>query len=874
MSEKYISATRRGITEIAILFASIYLTFIVDVYTLNTWPKRIFVFCYFLIMCHAAIFLKRKFLKDKQLPKHMLAIVGFLAAAVVVLGHNTFFPKAQETTVSLAAVPCEDGSYHEVWLTSMQVDGQEVQLSQLELDANQGWTYSSDYDDYVFYPTDGTDNTNYLTFKETGESIELTFAKNAWSGAVELLANERPVETLSLVGSNDNNESASSCINAVRYYAVWKLALYGVGAWLVIAFCLSVCVSVLNRFNRNKNERNIKKEVLSALILLNAGVLFFSCEQIQPTTLTKVCLLVLTGFSAYCVNRADQDAAMSKYRTRGCSLWIMLISAYASFVSFGQRFFLNGNTRMHGSLSGLFYCISGFLWFLSIIWMLLNSLEWLAAQKRHKQGKPISRRRAWWTLFLSLAVCQLVVLWIMWPGGFPADAIDQLSQVVGVSGFNDWHPVIHTLFEKLILSIVPVAGAITAVQMICFTWILTSIMMFGYDQGVSLMLLTLLGGVFEFLPNQALSWSNVLKDFPFTLALLWGLFLLVHLAIKSQWSTKVTYYICLAIDLFLIMSLRHNGVIPGIFVMVLCVVLTLRYYSSIKWKALASVLGAAILFAIYKGPLFTALNVKPNGMSPYTTMLCAVGSCINKDLPLSDETTKIMERVIPIDDWAEYYSRYHGHDIYWWGRPDGSVPYDTSSISARDAFLVYFEALKRYPDVVIKDRLDGMDIMWDVVQPTDGFNAKAFNFISPFDESALPLNTERLTRNDDGSFVKDTILAKAYYATEYRSINSIMDILLWRTGAYLIAFLVLLLFWWKNQMGRLCWAAVPMLGNIAGSILVLYHQSFRYVYFIQVSVLALIFITVVLKQNWNAIQERKQVEEISDEQSESEEYNG
>ena len=75
-------------------------------------------------------------------------------------------------------------------------------------------------------------------------------------------------------------------------------------------------------------------------------------------------------------------------------------------------------------------------------------------------------------------------------------------------------------------------------------------------------------------------------------------------------------------------------------------------------------------------------------------------------------------------------------------------------------------------------------------------------------------------------------------------------------------------------MGRLCWAAVPMLGNIVGSILVLYHQSFRYVYFIQVSVLALLFITVVLKQNWNAIQEFDRSKEISDKRSESEEYNG
>lgn len=236
------------------VFASIYLTFIVDVYTLNTWPKRIFVFCYFLIMCHAAIFLKRKFLKDKQLPKHMLAIVGLLAAAVVVLGHNTFFPKAQETTVSLAAVPCEDGSYHEVWLTSMQVDGQEVQLSQLELDADQGWTYSGDYDDYVFYPTDGTDNTNYLTFEATGESIELTFAKNAWSGAVEVRAQDQQGSMCSL--NNEGSGTYDYTINTQRSYSKVEYLLYGIGVWCIIAVLLhSLLVWFFTKkvFSTNKN---------------------------------------------------------------------------------------------------------------------------------------------------------------------------------------------------------------------------------------------------------------------------------------------------------------------------------------------------------------------------------------------------------------------------------------------------------------------------------------------------------------------------------------------------------------------------------------------------------------------------------------------
>ena len=49
--------------EAAIILASIYLTFIIDVYTLNTVPKRVFVFCYFLLMGHVALFLKKKLQK-------------------------------------------------------------------------------------------------------------------------------------------------------------------------------------------------------------------------------------------------------------------------------------------------------------------------------------------------------------------------------------------------------------------------------------------------------------------------------------------------------------------------------------------------------------------------------------------------------------------------------------------------------------------------------------------------------------------------------------------------------------------------------------------------------------------------------------------
>ena len=233
-----------------------------------------------------------------------------------------------------------------------------------------------------------------------------------------------------------------------------------------------------------------------------------------------------------------------------------------------------------------------------------------------------------------------------------------------------------------------------------------------------------------------------------------------------------------------------------------------------------------------------------------------------------------MEKALPLEDWGEYYSRFVGHDPYYWGRPAGSAPYKISDITARDAFTVYLEALRKYPDVVIKDRLDGMDILWDVVQPPDSFNARSFSFVSPFPENMLPLDTSRLDRLDDGSYIKTAVPAKAYYSAANTPINSAADMLLWRTGAYLIAFWVLLLFWSKNRMVRLWWAALPMLANAAGSMLVLYHQSFRYVYFVQVSVLALLYITAVTKPHWNDEPQSRLANEIPDITPEKEDEHG
>jgi|GEM_PF-645772 len=742
----------------AIVLAALYLTFLIDLHTLETSLQRVFIFCYFVVMGVLACFLKGKYAVGKPFPLQSRIAAALLAALLVGAGWNTFLP-------------------------------------------------------HVRFPLEGS-----------------------------------------------------------HMYALWEKLLYTLGAWCVVFYFAQLALLFLAR-PMEKRGWTERQKVLAFLLMGNFVFLFFTSERIQPTHLTQGFLLLLTVASVWCFNR--KSGCMEKYRTKGSRAAIGIIAVYASLASFAQRFFLDGNTRMHFSLPGLFYVLSGILWFIPVIWLLLFALEWLSARPR-TLPKPGSRRRAWWTLFAVLAVCQAAILWILWPGSIPNDATYQIQQAIGLYGINDWHPAMHTLLLKLILMIIPEAGAITAVQMLLFTWLLTAILMIGYEHGIPLRLLAVLGVIFEFLPNQALSWSTILKDFPFTLALLWGLYLLALLAMKKPWSRKLGFYVCLTVDIFFICTLRHNGIVPGLAIAVLCIVLTVKNYAAVHWKALAAVLAAAALFAVYKGPVFTVLDIAPNNMSPYTTMLCAVASCINKDLPLSERSEQIMEKALPLDDWGTYYSRFLGHDMYCWGRPEGSAPYDTSGITANDAFTVYLEALRKYPDVVIKDRLDGMDLLWDIAQPSDSFNTNSFNHVYLFTEDSIPVNTNGLKRNGEGPFVfvKITLPAKAYYATADIPINSAADMLLWRTGAYLIAFLALLLFWNKNRMGRLWWAAVPMLGNIAASALVLYHQSFRYVYFVQVSVMALLFITVAVKQNWDGAQPTEPAKELSDAEPEKEDDRG
>ena len=79
----------------AIVLAALYLTFLVDLHTLETVWQRIFVFCYFAVLGALACFLKGKYAEGKPFSAKSRLAAAALAALLVGAGWNTFLPHAR-----------------------------------------------------------------------------------------------------------------------------------------------------------------------------------------------------------------------------------------------------------------------------------------------------------------------------------------------------------------------------------------------------------------------------------------------------------------------------------------------------------------------------------------------------------------------------------------------------------------------------------------------------------------------------------------------------------------------------------------------------------------------------------------------------------
>ena len=164
--------------------------------------------------------------------------------------------------------------------------------------------------------------------------------------------------------------------------------------------------------------------------------------------------------------------------------------------------------------------------------------------------------------------------------------------------------------------------------------------------------------------------------------------------------------------------------------------------------------------------------------------------------------------------------------------------------------MAYIEIVKEYPTMVIKERLDGTNILWSIMHPSNGFNSRyavgiwfpnqmtneEWEIIKKFNPN---IDTKKpgitYTNNIANVYKKAASISEKYI---------VLDLFIWRAGIYL-ALLLLWLFYILNNNKKLIWILIPLLGNTATWIVFLAYQTFRYMWYFQVIVFFILLTTFV-----------------------------
>lgn len=598
-------------------------------------------------------------------------------------------------------------------------------------------------------------------------------------------------------------------------------------------------------------------------------------------------LLILTVFVGIMLPKCISNEKMTGYFTAKREAALVLISLYAAFACFGYPLFLSGDL-IHWSFWGFVLLILAAAWFLPIVFLLLFGLETLrqdvartgrliphkkksdaqagrqaynkkrTAARAARQARsnkettaPAGERlqagndaKVFFCAFgIVFGILELVLV-AFYPGNLTPDSISQWRQALGLEPLTDYHPALHTLLIRLLLIICNSPMFVLTVQILCYALLAAAIFHQFYCSGLNPRAVWILAALFALNPANYMMAATLLKDVAYALALAWLTWILYNAIQKPEaFFRSPGKLLKFTAAMLLVFFTRHNGVLPFLVTVLFLIWLTVKYWEKVKmWATLALGLSVLGVFLI-QGPVYRGLNVKPNTLSPYATMFNALGSCVNKDCAFSPETTKTLESVMPLADWKKYYARFDG-DPYIFTRKGGM---DLSEITAKQAFSAYLEALEKYPTIVIKDRLDGMDLLWDVSQPKESYNERFADGVW-YDESVMDPAVLGISFNKDGYYQNQSGLAQLFRLINKASSHfQAMDIFIWRSGIYLLFLLTLFLFWAKNKMNRLFFILAPFLGNTLSWILMLNHQDFRYVYYVQPIFFLLLIITLTYR---------------------------
>lgn len=422
---------------------------------------------------------------------------------------------------------------------------------------------------------------------------------------------------------------------------------------------------------------------------------------------------------------------------------------------------------------------------------------------------------------------------LFYPYIYLADSTMQMQDIINHT-LSNWHPYFHTFLLSLFYQVFGNLNWFICFRILVYSALLNQILFYLHKRGMKLIWIYFIVFFFNLMPTTGVIMVTLLKDVDFVLALVALSFYMYLLML--DFSTFHQYkwnYLFLFLSLIGVGFFRHNG----IFVSILISILLLIFFIKTKnW--LVGVITMVFLISVFviQGPLYQILKVKdaPKNFN-MATMIHGLGYIMVEDrFEFSKDTYRYLTRnVLSEKEFRWYYDPFNIDILLHYNHHDEKRIIRNLDLSQGKIVQIYLKQVLKSPIYLLKDRLYGTDVIWNVIEDD---HIDILKYQTLYDEFDRNYKQEEMLNSRHSRLITGIL--------NFISSNYLLNILCFRVGVYLDLLIIFINYWMLKKRKKVLVLLLPLFINLITLLLAMHYQAFRYVWMVPVITFLFILITV------------------------------
>lgn len=771
--------------------------------------------------------------------KYSFAVL-FILTTIFICAMNPNLLRLQKVCPIKISAAYDENVLHgqEIWFVRAIVNDEEVPINTLKIGQNLNWKYADDTDDWIFYPQQGETNNILVLELKSPCDIELVFLKNSWAGSVKI---STPNESTVIDLYSETNSSVKYLVDKDGFtYAYWEKVI----EWIGLLILVSILVLLI--------ELVLRKVSLKDKVIAVCGILSFNVLK-EYDLINGLMIALLTSSLLYIIY-ASNHISQGKSTKKGGAFVKLILHIYCVFALIANRIFMTEALMTIGIKEiGNFIIVT--LALLPLGTILIRIFDKFQAHKENREVTTKQIRKIGIVCFLINFFILILMTLGFYPATIPVDGVSHWTQAVSYSGWGiqDNTSAAFTILLRICYKIWRSPYGFILLMLFLFSFVFARILAFFYKKGVSSCVVYVAAAIIAILPNNYTTLLTIKTNSLYAILCIWVTYLLIKLIDNPERVSKNAGFIAeMSIVLACLYVCRHNSFLA---VYGTCAILILMCIVYIKQKKklniyfIIPVAVALVLIKVITGPIYTHFDVirnTPQASNVAYPLISPLAVAYNNNIELSEDTLEYMNRIRPLESWSNH-NPYHG-DTFTWSEP---LP-QYKEIKGPEKFKYYFKMLFSRPDIVIKDRLDGIESLWNVFasKGQKAYNARFFYGINTNMPKKLVIsngwNWNITTVEGNKVYFNETAFTTIPYALcKLCAVNITLDAFVWRTGFSIVLVLYAIYFTCMIGKKEKVLAVVPMIGTLITLALAISWQLYQYFWVVHITNWVLVFYLIL-----------------------------